>query len=413
MAEDAARKLLPAFDTPTGMPFGTVNLLKGVNPTETPVTCTAGVGTYIIEFATLSRLTGNPEFERVARHALKGLWESRSEIGLVGNHIDVMTSKWVAQDAGIGAGIDSYFEYLVKGAILLQDEEMMSMFLDYNKAIQNYTKYDDWYVWVQMYKGTVSMPIFQSLEAFWPGLQSLIGDIGNGMRTFLNYYTVWKQFGGLPEFYNIPQGFTVDKREGYPLRPELIESAMYLYKATKDPTLLELGRDAIESIEKISKVDCGFATIKDVRDHKLDNRMESFFLAETIKYLYLLFDPDNFIHNDGSEFDLVVTPYGECVLDAGGYVFNTEAHPIDPAALHCCKQDNTEKWEVEDLVREFFAVKPKTEKFRKEKADDLKQQDSFLTGTQNRTKTKHTSALHCPSQPFSSKLSILGQVFLE
>ncbi|XP_073415517.1 ER degradation-enhancing alpha-mannosidase-like protein 2 isoform X1 [Dendrobates tinctorius] len=413
MAEDAARKLLPAFDTQTGMPYGTVNLLRGVNPTETPVTCTAGVGTYIVEFATLSRLTGDLEFERVARQALYGLWESRSEIGLVGNHIDVMTSKWVAQDAGIGAGVDSYFEYLVKGAILLQDEKMMSMFLDYNKAIQNYTKYDDWYVWVQMYKGTVSMPIFQSLEAFWPGLQSLIGDIGNAMRTFLNYYTVWKQFGGLPEFYNIPQGFTVDKREGYPLRPELIESAMYLYKATKDPTLLELGRDALESIEKISRVDCGFATIKDVRDHKLDNRMESFFLAETMKYLYLLFDPDNFIHNDGSEFDLVVTPYGECVLGAGGYVFNTEAHPIDPAALHCCKQDNTEKWEMEDLVKEIFSVKPKTEMFRKEKVDYLKQRDPFATSTQNRTNTKRTSLLHCPSQAFSSKLSILGQVFLE
>lgn len=42
---------------------------------------------------------------------------------------------------------------------------------------------------------------------------------------------------------------------------ELIESAMYLYRATRDPTLLELGRDAVESIEKISKVDCGFATV--------------------------------------------------------------------------------------------------------------------------------------------------------
>lgn len=49
--------------------------------------------------------------------------------------------------------------------------------------------------------------------------QSLIGDIDNAMRTFLNYYTVWKQFGGLPEFYNIAQGYTVEKREGYPLRP--------------------------------------------------------------------------------------------------------------------------------------------------------------------------------------------------
>ncbi|KAM5135596.1 ER degradation-enhancing alpha-mannosidase-like protein 2 isoform 2-T2 [Mantella aurantiaca] len=409
MAEDAARKLLPAFNTQTGMPYGTVNLLNGVNPAETPVTCTAGIGTYIIEFATLSRLTGDPVFERVARQALKGLWESRSEIGLVGNHIDVMTSKWIAQDAGIGAGVDSYFEYLVKGAILLQDEEMMSMFLEYNKAIQNYTKYDDWYVWVQMYKGTVSMPIFQSLEAFWPGLQSLIGDIGNAMKTFHNYYTVWKQFGGLPEFYNIPQGFAVDKREGYPLRPELIESAMYLYKATKDPVLLELGRDAIESIEKISKVDCGYATVKDVRDHKLDNRMESFFLAETIKYLYLLFDPDNFIHNDGSEFDLVVTPYGECVVGAGGYVFNTEAHPIDPAALHCCKRDAAEKWQMEDLLKEFFSGRKRTEKIRKEAAKD--QNDS--TRSQNRTKTKRRSLLRCPSQPFTSKLSVLGQVFLD
>lgn len=41
----------------------------------------------------------------------------------------MLTAKWVAQDAGIGAGVDSYFEYLVKGAILLQDEELMSMFL--------------------------------------------------------------------------------------------------------------------------------------------------------------------------------------------------------------------------------------------------------------------------------------------
>lgn len=55
-------------------------------------------------------------------------------------------------------------------------------------------------------------------DLFFPP-QSLIGDIDNAMRTFLNYYTVWKQFGGLPEFYNIPQGYTVEKREGYPLRP--------------------------------------------------------------------------------------------------------------------------------------------------------------------------------------------------
>ncbi|XP_075757609.1 ER degradation-enhancing alpha-mannosidase-like protein 2 isoform X3 [Pelodiscus sinensis] len=424
MAEEAARKLLPAFQTPTGMPYGTVNLLHGVNPGETPVTCTAGIGTFIVEFATLSHLTGDPVFENVARKALKALWKNRSDIGLVGNHIDVVTAKWVAQDAGIGAGVDSYFEYLVKGAVLLHDEELMSMFLDYNKAISNYTKFEDWYLWVQMYKGTVSMPVFQSLEAYWPGLQSLIGDINNAMRTFLNYYTVWKQFGGLPEFYNIPQGYTVEKREGYPLRPELIESAMYLYRATRDPTLLELGRDAVESIEKTSKVDCGFATIKDLRDHRLDNRMESFFLAETVKYLYLLFDPDNFIHNNGSSFDVVPMPYGECILGAGGYVFNTEAHPIDPAALHCCRKQKEEQWEVQDLMREFHFLKRKRKStFTRTAAHSRggSQAGSADTTTESSGKGRNPEKitkrrvplLSCPTQPFTSRLAVLGQVFLD
>ncbi|XP_078274903.1 ER degradation-enhancing alpha-mannosidase-like protein 2 isoform X1 [Rhinoraja longicauda] len=420
LAEEAARKLLPAFQTPTGMPFGTVNLMNGVNPSETPVTCTAGIGTFILEFATLSRLTGDPVFEQVARKALDGLWNSRSDIGLVGNHIDVLTSKWVAQDAGIGAGVDSYFEYLVKGAILLQDEGLMSSFLDYEKVITNYTKFDDWYVWVQMYKGTVSMPVFQSLEAFWPGLQSLIGNINNAMKTFHNYYQVWKQYGGLPEFYSIPQGSTVDKREGYPLRPELIESAMYLYRATGDPTLLELGRDVVEAIEKISRVDCGFATVRDLRDHKLDNRMESFFLAETVKYLYLLFDPDNFLHNDGTSFHTVTTPYGECVLGAGGYLFNTEAHPIDPAALHCCSQHRQERWEVEALMQEFHSARYERTGFHH--ASSPVQRSHHGTSkrkAQNGDRAKKIRnkkgdcVLGCPSQHFSSKLAVLGQVFTD
>lgn len=65
MAEDVARRLLPAFDTPTGMPYGTVNLRSGVPEGETTVTCTAGVGTFILEFGTLSRLTGDSIFEQV------------------------------------------------------------------------------------------------------------------------------------------------------------------------------------------------------------------------------------------------------------------------------------------------------------------------------------------------------------
>lgn len=90
-------------------------------------------------------------------------------------------------------------------------------------------------------------------------------------------------------------------------------------------------------LEFIEKIDLNFQ-IKNVRDHRKENRMESFFLAETTKYLYLLFDPDNFLNNDGSSGTVIQVLNGECVIDTGGYIFNTEAHPIDPAALRCCHE---------------------------------------------------------------------------
>ncbi|KAM9828282.1 ER degradation-enhancing alpha-mannosidase-like protein 2 isoform X1 [Syngnathus typhle] len=409
MAEDAARKLLPAFETPTGMPYGTVNLLRGVSPTETPVTCTAGVGTFILEFATLSRLTGNVTFENTARRALRALWKTRSDIGLVGNHIDVVSQKWMAQDAGIGAGVDSYFEYLVKGAIFLQDEELLHMFDAYYLALENYTRFDDWYLWVQMHKGTVSMPVFQSLEAFWPGLQTLLGNVDSAVRTFQNYYSVWRQFGGLPEFYSISQGYTVDKREGYPLRPELVESAMYLFKATADHTYLQLGLDALESVERIAKTPCGYASVKDLRDHQLDNRMESFFLAETIKYLYLLFDPTHFLHNSGTESWVEGGEEGQCILSSGGYIFNTEAHPLDPAALYCCSQHSRERQELHDILlgRSQSAKKAEEHGGHSEEPPPPSHSESIAL----KPGEKKMLPLSCPVQPFSARLAVLGQVF--
>ncbi|KAG7280836.1 hypothetical protein CRUP_010818 [Coryphaenoides rupestris] len=387
MAVDAARKLLPAFQTSSGMPYGTVNLLRGVSPTETPVTCTAGVGTFILEFSALSRLTGDEQFEAMARQALHALWSTRSEIGLVGNHIDVQSRKWVAQDTGIGAGVDSYLEYLVKGAILLQDQELLNMFLEYDRAIQNYTRFDDWYLWVQMHKGTVTMPIFQSLEAFWPGLQSLVGDLEGAIRTFQNYYSVWRQFGGLPEFYSITQGYTVDKREGFPLRPELIESAMYLFRATGDHTYLQFGLDAIESIEKIAKTPCGYAS-----------------------YLYLLFDPTHFLHGTGEDWELGGEGQG-CVLGAGGYIFNTEAHPLDPAALHCCSRHAQERRELRDILRN--QSQPNSQNTNGQSETPMQAESQSESIALKPGERKAAPLLSCPVQPFSARLAVLGQVFTD
>ncbi|GAU98053.1 hypothetical protein RvY_09252-2 [Ramazzottius varieornatus] len=135
LAEDAAQRLLPAFNTNTGMPYGTVNLIHGVPKEETPVTCTAGVATFVLEFGVLSRLTGNPLYEDVAMRAVRAMWSTRTKFGLLGNHIDVQTGQWKALDAGIGAGVDSMFEYLAKGAAAFQSPELMAILLGLSRNL--------------------------------------------------------------------------------------------------------------------------------------------------------------------------------------------------------------------------------------------------------------------------------------
>ena len=69
-----------------------------------------------------------------------------------------------------------------------------------------------------------------------------------------------------------------------------MESAYHLFVATRKVTYLEYGRDVLWALQNRSKVKCGYAAVGDVNTGRLDDRMDSYFLAETLKYLYLLFD---------------------------------------------------------------------------------------------------------------------------
>ncbi|KAL1284972.1 ER degradation-enhancing alpha-mannosidase-like protein [Trichinella pseudospiralis] len=399
LAESVASKLLPAFKTTTGMPYGTVNLRHGVCENETSITCTAGIGTFLLEFGTLSRLTGNYTYERAALNALQQLWNHKSSIGLVGNHIDVQTSMWTATDAGIGGGVDSYFEYLVKGGALINSESLLKHFKEYRKVIDKYMNHQDWFPWVSMYSGQLSLAVFQSLEAFWPGLLTLIGDVGAARRIMLNYDLILSQYGMTPEFYSIHK-MEADKRSGYPLRPEVAESLMYLYRETEDPMLLRMGASIIEAIESSSKTTCGYATVYNVADHSIEDRMESFFLAETTKYLYMLFDPDNAIHDIGGEKFVIYGPHGKCVINSGGYIFNTEAHPVDSSINSCCASTRLE--DVKQFVDfqdnlDLLAIAESELKF-----DQLKEErnyESCLVNNEERVNEKKLTKMKCTSKP--------------
>ena len=108
LAEDLGNRLLPVFESPTGMPYMYVNLKTG--KTSGTVSNPAEIGTLILEFGTLAKLTKRDVFYEKPRKALIALFARRSKIGLVGEEIDVETGRWKSQTSHVGGGIDSYYE---------------------------------------------------------------------------------------------------------------------------------------------------------------------------------------------------------------------------------------------------------------------------------------------------------------
>ncbi|XP_060736925.1 ER degradation-enhancing alpha-mannosidase-like protein 3 isoform X2 [Tachysurus vachellii] len=313
MAKDLGLRLLPAFNTSSGLPYPRVNLRHGVQGPETRTgteteTCTACAGTIILEFAALSRFTGDPTFEAHARRALDFLWEKRQRnSNLVGTTINIHSGEWVRRDSGVGAGIDSYYEYLLKAYVLLGDEQLLQRFNIHYASIMKYISQPPLLLDVHIHKPLLPARTWMdSLLAFFPGLQVLKGDIRPAIETHEMLYQVTKKHNFLPE------AFTTDFRvhwAQHPLRPEFAESTYFLYKATRDPYYLEVGRTVLDNLNRFARVPCGFAAMKDVRTGSHEDRMDSFFLAEMFKYLFLLF---------AEEDDL---PF-----DVEDYVFTTEAH---------------------------------------------------------------------------------------
>lgn len=321
MAKELGYRLLPAFNTSTGVPHPRINLkygLKSPKLGQVRETCTACAGTMILEFAALSRLTGEPVFEEKARIAMDYLWQQRHRSSdLMGTVLNIHNGDWIRRDSGVGAGIDSYYEYCLKAYILLGDDLYLDRFNKHYSAVMKYISQGPMLVDVHMHRPhTNSRNFMDALLAFWPGLQVLKGDIKPAIETHEMLYQVTQRHNFLPE------AFTTDFQVHWgqhPLRPEFVESTYFLHKATGDPYYLEAGRSILESLQKYARVPCGFAAVKDVRTGTHEDRMDSFVLAETLKYLYLLFAFKE-----------------DILLDLDHFVFTTEAHllPLSLARIN-------------------------------------------------------------------------------
>ena len=313
LAEDLGKRLLPVFDSPTGLPYRYVNLKTGqvrgseTNPAET--------GTLLTEFGTLSKLTRKAVFYEKAKRALVETYKRRSPIGLIGTRINVETGQWTNPDSHISAEIDSYYEYVLKSWLLFDDQDCKRMWLESIAAINKYladeggakSESELWFGHADMNSGTRTGTTYGALDAFFPSVLALSGDLKRAKRLQDSSFKMWKLHGIEPEELNYKTMELVSA--GYPLRPEIVESTYYLYHYTKDPHYLEMGKSLFADFVKYCKTDEGYAALKSVITKEKSDSMQSFLFAETFKYFYLLFAPANTLN-----FDKVI--------------FNTEAHPL-------------------------------------------------------------------------------------
>lgn len=309
LADDLGTRLLPAFDSPTGLPWVNVNLRTSAvsgresNPAET--------GTLILEYGLLSQLTGKTIYAEKAKRALTKTFERRSAIGLVGERFDVVTGEWTQTRSHVGARIDSYYEYLWKCWQLFGDADCKRMWDASIHAVNTHVADEVdgelWYGHADMTTGERLASRYGALDAFFPGLLALSGDLERASRLHASSISMWRAHGIEPEAWDYRRREVLSP--GYPLRPEIVESTWYLYRLTGDPAHRTVGRELFDDFVTHTRTQTGFAALADVTTKEKRDDMESFVLAETFKHFYLLFaDPK--------------------LLDPATTVLTTEAHPL-------------------------------------------------------------------------------------
>ena len=309
LAKDLGDRLMPAFNSKTGMPYRYVHLQTG--KTRDGINNPAEIGTLMMEFGKLSKITGNKKYYDAAKKGMMYVYDHRSALDLVGEQIDVETGKWVNNRSHIGAYIDSYYEYLYKSWLLFGDKDFKNAFDVHNTAIKKHLiskTNNGWFMHqVDMNTGKQIGTTYGALEAFYAGLCAFSGDVATGRQIQEANYYMWTRFNIEPEEFDF-KADTITSAY-YILRPENLESAFYLYRLTGENKYLWQGKVMVQSIIDHCKNDAGFASLKNVLTYEKTNSMESFFFGETLKYAYLIFAP-------------------ESTLDFKKVVLTTEAHPF-------------------------------------------------------------------------------------
>ncbi|KAF9582875.1 mannosyl-oligosaccharide alpha-1,2-mannosidase [Lunasporangiospora selenospora] len=363
-AVDLADRLMAAFESPTGIPFASVHLKerRGVPSHDGGSSSTAEVSTIQLEFKYLSYLTGDDKYWKAAENVILKMKEMKSLDGLVPIYINPYSGNFYGGEIRLGSRGDSYYEYLIKQYLQTGKKELVYKEM-FDHAMAGVKKHllGRSIPHQLLFVGEISMydperlsPKMDHLVCFLGGTMALSSTEGRSLDTSFprsaftklqeedfkmgeelteSCYEMYHQTetGLAPEIvywvhkqeqlvgrtmlqHKPGSDIIINDRDAHNLlRPETVESLFYLWRLTGDEKYRHWGWEIFESIEKYTKVSTGgYSSIHDVRsaDHiQSRDKTETFFLAETLKYLYLLFGPDY-------------------VLPLDKYVFNTEAHAL-------------------------------------------------------------------------------------
>ncbi|XP_012784482.2 mannosyl-oligosaccharide 1,2-alpha-mannosidase IC [Ochotona princeps] len=326
-------KLLPAFKTPTGIPKSSVSFKSGNWGWAAAGSSSilAEFGSLHLEFLHLTQLSGKQVFARKVRNIRKVLRNMDKPFGLYPNFLSPVSGNWVQQHVSVGGLGDSFYEYLIKSWLMSAktDVEAKTMYYEALEAIETYllNVSPGGLTYIAEWRGGILDHKMGHLACFSGGMIALGADDAKEEKR-AHYRELAAQITKTchesyarsdtklgPEAFWFNSGreavATQLSESYYILRPEVVESYMYLWRQTHDPIYREWGWEVVMALEKHCRTEAGFSGIQDVYSvtPSHDNKQQSFFLAETLKYLYLLFSDDD-------------------VLSLEDWVFNTEAHPL-------------------------------------------------------------------------------------
>ena len=297
----------------------------------------AEFGTLSLEFQYLSDHTKKPIFAEKVKRIYETLGKVEKENGLYYNYLSSQTGKWCMKHASMGALGDSFYEYLLKLWVYTgkTDQHLLNTYVAAMSAVQTQmvqVSSSGSLVYIgEMKSGRVEKKM-DHLACFSGGLFALSSVATNGklskdvrdqyLQLAVNITnTCHESYMRTPTHLG-PESFHFERVDNeamsikqnekyYILRPEVVESYFYLWRITKDPKYRDWAWDFVLALEKHCKSENGYSGVKDVYDPNAvqDDVQQSFFFAETLKYLFLIFSNDD-------------------VLSLDKFVFNTEAHPF-------------------------------------------------------------------------------------